>query len=483
MAKVVVIGAGIAGLVASIELLNKNHEVTLIEKNNMVGGLCSGYFLNNTYVDCCLHWLMGTKEGNSINDIWKETGALGEDIKIISLPTLGSYEYQGATITFYRDLDKAEEEWKKISPIDEKAIHKFFNAVRHVGSLMDLVLSKKIKGNIKAIDLIKSLPDSKHIIKSMKQSREEYSKNFISPAIQFAIKNCQTGYNNMFFFFDLYGIFSKGNADIPEGGAFYMTQRMQEKFISLGGKLLLSETIKEILIKDKLAYAVKTENKTFDCDYVISTVDPYYTLNELLKKNYKIKLFNKLKDNIESNPVSSCFNVFLSINEDLSDIEAPTGLNITPIRVGKLKTDFMIVRPYYYDQNHFIINGKTVVSLFVDQNQDDYEYFNSLSKDEYKEETSRIINDMINALISRYPKLKGKIEYLMSIDPIKIGNYTNTSYGSFQSFSFTNKSSFYSYNGKIKDLPNVFLAGQWCRSIGGTPTALLSACSVIKNIK
>lgn len=32
MAKVAVIGAGIAGLVASIELLNKNHEVTLIEK-------------------------------------------------------------------------------------------------------------------------------------------------------------------------------------------------------------------------------------------------------------------------------------------------------------------------------------------------------------------------------------------------------------------------------------------------------------------
>ena len=103
MAKVVVIGAGIAGLTASIKLLNKGHKVFLIEKNENVGGLCSGFFVDGHYIDACLHWLMGTKQGNNINDLWKETGALDESTKIISLPSLGSFEYEGTTITFYRD--------------------------------------------------------------------------------------------------------------------------------------------------------------------------------------------------------------------------------------------------------------------------------------------------------------------------------------------------------------------------------------------
>ena len=41
--QIVVIGGGLAGLTAGIELLQKGHEVTIIEKNNNVGGLCSGY--------------------------------------------------------------------------------------------------------------------------------------------------------------------------------------------------------------------------------------------------------------------------------------------------------------------------------------------------------------------------------------------------------------------------------------------------------
>lgn len=483
MAKVVVIGAGIAGLVASIKLLKKKHQVVLIEKNQRVGGLCTGYTFNGHYIDCCLHWLMGTQEGNSINKVWQETGALGKDVKIISLPTLGSIEYQGTTVTFYRDLDKAEEEWIKISPIDEKAIHTFFTAVKHVGSLMDFVLSNKRKGKVKILDLIKSLPDSAHIIKSMKQSREEYAQNFTHPAIRFAIKNCQTGYNNMFFFFDLYGIFAKGNADVPEGGALYMVQRMKDKFLSMGGKLVLGTEAQEILVKDEKAYLVKTNNGLFDCDFVISSVDPYYTLEKLLNNKYRIKRFEKLKKDIDKNTISSCFNVYITVKGSLKKLDVPTGLNIKPIKVGATTTDFMLVRPYYFDKEHFVKKGKTVVSLFVDQNQNDYNYFASLSNEEYKKEIDRIIDDMMNAFKERYPEFKEKMEFLVYFDPIRIKHHTNTSYGSIQSFSFTNKNIFYSYNGKIKGLENVFLIGQWNRSIGGTPTALLTATSIVKNIK
>ena len=83
MSKVIVIGGGISGLTAGIKLLNAGHQVTLIEKNKDVGGLCSGYFVDGFLVDTCIHWLMGTKKGNFINDLWREIGGLGRKVKII----------------------------------------------------------------------------------------------------------------------------------------------------------------------------------------------------------------------------------------------------------------------------------------------------------------------------------------------------------------------------------------------------------------
>lgn len=474
--KIIVLGAGIAGLAAAIKLLQSGKEVTLIEKNSDVGGLCNGYFVDGYYIDNCIHWLMGTAKGNNINDLWNDIGALSEDTPIISLPTLGTFEYQGTKVTFYRDLTKAEEEWTKISPIDKKAIHKFFSAVKDVSSIMNVVLTNE-KHNL--MDLIRPLPSFTHIVKSMRESREEYSKRFKHPALQFAIKNAQTGYNNMFFFFDLYGIFSKGNADVPQGGALEMIKRIKNKFLSLGGTLLTGCEATKLVVNEGKVTSVITSKGEIKGDIFISTIDPNYTYKMLLENKYESKLYNKLNKNIEKNTISSCFNVYFSIEGDLSNIDVPTGLNISPIKVGNTTTDFVLFRNYSYD-DCFKKDNKVVGSLFVDQNQDDYNYFKSLSSSNYKQEVNRICNELLNSLKEKYPHLK--IEYLSHFSPLDLEKWTNTSYGSIQSYSYTNKGLFYVFNGRTRGLSNLYMCGQWCRSIGGTPTALLTGNEIAKLI-
>ena len=478
--KVVVIGAGIAGLTASIKLLEKGYHVILIEKNNDVGGLCSGYFVNGHYVDACLHWLMGTTPGSELYKMWKEIGAFSDDTTFVRLPTLGTVEYEGIKVTFYRDLDKAKEEWINISPEDKSSITKFFNSVRNMGKIMSVVLKAR---KVTRKEFLKTVISYPHIAKTMIQTREEYSKNFKHPALQFAIKNCQTGYNNMFFFLDLYGLFATDNADLPSGGAYYMVQRIKNRFLELGGELLLNTEVIELLTKNSNVFAVKTPEKEIKAGYFISTVDPQYTLNKLLNNKYQIKLFNKLDTNIDKYTTSSCFNVYIAVGGDTSKIDVPTGLNVKSIKVGASKADLILVRPYHYEPEYFIKDGKTVVSLFVDQDHNDYIYYKSLNKDEYQKEVNRIKDEMIDSFVKRYPEFKDKVELLSFFTPIDINNRFNTSYGSFQSFSLTGKGLFYSFKGKIKGLDNLFLCGQWCRSIGGTPTALLTGNQVVKYIK
>ena len=474
--KVIVLGAGIAGLTAAIKLLQSGKEVTLIEKNSDVGGLCNGYFVDGYYIDNCIHWLMGTAKGNNINDLWRDIGALSDDVPIISLPTLGTFEYEGTKVTFYRDLDKAEKEWLKISPVDKRAIHKFFETVKDVASIMDVVLTNK-KHNL--MDLIRPLPTFPHILKSMKQSREQYSKRFKHPALRFAIKHAQTGYNNMFFFFDVYGIFSRGNADVPQGGALEMINRIKNKFLSLGGTLLTNCEATKLVVNEGKVISVITSKGEYTADTFVSAINPNYTYEVLLEDKFDSKLFNRLNSDIKENTISSCFNVYFTIEGDLSNIDIPTGLNISPIQVGNSITDFVLFRNYSFD-DCFKKDNKVVGSLFIDQNQDDYNFFKTLSTANYKQEVNRICNELLNSLKEKYPHLK--IEYLSHFSPLDLEKWTNTSYGSLQSYSYTNKGSFYMFNGRTREISNLYMCGQWCRSIGGTPTALLTGNEIAKSI-
>ena len=475
--KVVILGAGIAGLTAGINLLQKGYDVTIVEKNDDVGGLCYGYVVKGHYIDVCLHWLMGTNKESTLYEEWCNIGAIDEDTKIISLPTLGSFEYEGTTVTFYRDLDKTEKELGKISPIDKRAIHKFICAAIDMGSIMG-VLFKSTAFDYE--DALHMLPNSGHLLMSMKQSREDYSYNFSHPAIRFAIKHAQTGYNNMFFYLDTYGLFSNGNADIPEGGAYYMVQRIKNKFLKLGGELLLNTNVEELVIEKEAVSYAKTDKGIINGDHFISSIDPQFTLKKLLGGKYKINLFDKLDSAIDKHSISSSVNVFITVEGDTSHIDVPTILHINPMKIGANEVDYMLVRPYHYDAKHFVKDGKTVVLLFIDQNQDDYDYLKSLSEEQYKLEVERITSSMINAFTNRYKEFEGKVELLEHVGPVELEKRSNTSYGSIQSYSFTNKGMFYVYNGKFNDIKNLYLCGQWNRAIGGTPTALLTAVEVCK---
>ena len=485
--KVIIIGAGISGLTLGIKLLQNGYDVSIYEKNDEVGGLCSGFFVDGFYVDACLHWLTGTKMGSrGINQIWINNDMLNDDVNIISLPTLGTFEYKGTSVTFYRDLDKTCEEWIKISKEDEKEIKKFFSLIKLVDYSLDFIskigVENNFLGTLKTI--IKMIPKSTSIIRSLSSSREKYAKKIKNEAIRFALKNVQNGYNNMLFFLYEYAIFINGNADIPEGGALYMMLRAKERFLSLGGDLHLSSPVNQILVNDNKAIGINSNNIEINSDYVISTVDPFFTLDILLNEKYKDKKYNKLKKHEHKNKIVSCFDVYFTIEEDLSNIDVPLGLEVD-FKCGAKNVNSMLFRSYHFDPKYFIKDGKTVVSVIIDQDKDDFIYWSELynkAKELYDREVQEVIDNIKKTLINRFPNFEGKINLLTKFGPVEIKNRSNNIFGSIQSFSFSSKSSIFSHKFRIKGLDNFFIASQWSKSIGGTPMAAYNATSCAKEI-
>ena len=478
--KVVIVGAGIAGLTCGVNLLEKGYDVTIIEKNKDVGGLCFGYFVDGHYIDACFHWLMGSNKKSNLYKEWKNIGGIDKTTKFISLPKLATFEYEGTKVTFYRNLDKTEKELIKIAPQDKRAIHRFIEATRKMGSIMGMVLKNK---KIAHEEIVKDLNRYGHIMRSMRQTREAYAeKNFTNPVLKFAIKNAQTGYNNMFFFFDFYGLFSQGNADVPEGGAYYFVERIKNKFLSLGGKLLVNTEVEKLFVRNGHISGAKTNKEIIRGDYYISTVDPQFTNKKLLGKKYSSRFFNYLERTVDKRSISSCFNVYIIVDADMSKLDVPTIFNIKPTKIGSKDIDSLLVRSYHFDKS-FIKDGKTTVSLFVDQDQNDYKYFASMDEATYKEVSKKMANSLIDLFLTKYPEYKGKVKLLSFFTPRDIKARTNTSFGSIQSYSFTDKGLMFIAGVKHKKVDNLYQCGQWNRAIGGTPTALLSALDVVKEFE
>ena len=265
---------------------------------------------------------MGSKEGSLINSIWREIGGINEETNIIKLPSLGTFIYNNDKLTLWKDLDKAEKEWIELSKEDEEEIRHLFTTIKS----MSVLMSKVEKTRIENKEIKPNISKILSLIKSTKMSRSDYADRFKHPAIKQAIKYGQTGSNNMFFFMDYYGVFALDDANIIEGGAYYLTKRLQDNFVKLGGNLLLNTEAKEIVINKNKAIAVDIGEKIIEGDIFVSCIDPQYTLHYLLKDKYQVPLYLKLKDNLKNNPISSTYSIYFTIENFEDDIDIPVFL-------------------------------------------------------------------------------------------------------------------------------------------------------------
>ena len=174
------------------------------------------------------------------------------------------------------------------------------------------------------------------------------------------------------------------------------------------------------------------------------------------------------------------------MNLSIKDIEKlPTiySFDVEPFTVGTQKIESILLRNYDYDKS--LCPNESVISIMIDQYQDDYDYWDNLfqsDKDEYNKEKEQMAKEVIDRIITKFPSLEGKITLLDTFTPLTITRYVNTYKGAYMSFLFTKKNNMYWGNQKVKGLNNVFLASQWMTSPGGLPFAMTNGVWSIQRI-
>ncbi len=228
-------------------------DTLILEKHHTLGGECTGWDRQDYHIDGCIHWLVGTKKGTPIRELWETVGAL-DGVDIYNPESFMVVEHEGVTVHFYRDLERLKSSWLKISPEDKDIIEDFCKDIKKlhsfsvpVGKPLDMM---NIFEKIKYMFLMKDVGAVMN--KYSKISVQDFASKFKHPALRTAISSFlpEGDYSVVSVIFPL-GTFTGGQSSIPMGGSKALAMRMTDRYISLGGTVKTSSEVVGLDIEGK----------------------------------------------------------------------------------------------------------------------------------------------------------------------------------------------------------------------------------------
>jgi len=301
---IIIIGSGIGGLGSAALLAKSGFDVTVIEKNENLGGRTNIFEANGYTFDMGPSWylmpdvfehyfkLLGEKVSDHL-----ELVKLSPSYRVFfandkELPIVDIHSDLEKDLPLFEKLEpgitpKIKEYLKRSSEQYEMAKDTFM--YRNIGISIDFLNWKIIK---KGIELNPFQTMQSYLNKWFKSERLkkilEYTLVFLGsdPAKTPALYNIMNAIDfNMGVYY-------------PKGGIYEIVKALVKINKNSGTKFLTSAPVKEIIIENKKAVGIKLENgKQIKADIVISNADLWFSETKLLKKQYQTypeKYWNKV---------------------------------------------------------------------------------------------------------------------------------------------------------------------------------------------
>lgn len=469
--KVIIIGAGIAGLCAGVYLKKANFEVEILEAHYMAGGLCMAWKRGDYIFDTCIHWLVGSKSGTNFHKMWQEVMDI-DSLQFINSEIFTQVEDEaGGKLFIYRDVNKFEAELLAKAPEDAAEVKKLTAGIRKFSKLdfpmpgdSRWVTFKKIIG------MAPMLLDFK---KATSITCGAYSKNFKNPLLVKFL-------NGFFKDMSLLGLnmslawMSNGDAGYPLGGSLVLINKILENYQSLGGKIRYGARVEKILVEGDKAAGVRLINgEEFKADYVVSAADGYSTIYKMLDGKF---LDEKIERPYKGwKTFSSYLQVSLGVAREFPQEKGTLALYLkNKIKVDdKTELNEISARFFNFDPSMAPV-GKTAITTFLPT--DNCEYWVNLrdnDRPKYDQEKKRLADEVINIFENRYPGFKSAVEVIDVSSPASIVRYTSNWRGSMEGWLITPQSGFLTL--PQPKLNNFCMVGQWVMPGGGLPSGLMTA--------
>jgi phytoene dehydrogenase-like protein len=486
--KILIIGAGFAGLAAGIYARLNGYKADIYEMHDLPGGLCTSWKRKGYTFDSCIHWLVGSSPESGMHDLWEETG-IAAGRKFIDMDQyLRMEDKDGRTLILYTDVDRLEKHLLEFSPADEVPIRRFtegirmclgFDAVSKHDSLFRKI--RKLGGTSLTFML-----NAKKFRSWMNTTCGSFASEFSDPLIREAIREMWLPDFSMLFMLFTFAYLHNRNAGYPIGGSLPMSKALEARFLELGGNISYRSRVKDIITENNIASGIRlTDGTEISGDIVISAADGYSTIFGMLGGRYADE---KTREPYSKWPLFPSL-IFVSLGVKRTFAELPlmiSGLTFflkEPVVIGDKKRERLTAHIYNHDPS-MAPEGSTAITVMLDTNHD---YWKELAENRqiYLEKKDEISKQVIAALGERFPGLPDQVEAVDVATPMTFIRYTGNWKGSFEGWLITPENAGVVMKPMAQDLPglgNFYLCGQWVEPGGGLPTAIMSARRLFKTI-
>ena len=284
--KIVIIGAGVGGLSAACLMSSRGYNVTVLEKNQEVGGKLNEIRLGDFRFDTgpsllTMPWVL--------DSLFAECGVQFEDyIKLEPLNSLCTYHFaDGTRFISYQDEQEAALEVGRIAAEDVQNYRDFlsyskklydltastfiYHPLRQWTDLLRLPIADTLK--IDAFSTVSKRVDASFDSSYLRQFFKRFttyngSSPFKAPATLNVIPHVELNTGGFYI----------------KGGMYELARALKRLAIELGTRFEMGRNVESVVVTDGVARGVIADGEHFEAEIVISNADAYETYLKLLEK-------------------------------------------------------------------------------------------------------------------------------------------------------------------------------------------------------
>ncbi len=435
---VIVIGAGIGGMVCAGFLARAGKSVLLLDHHYLPGGCCTAFPRKGYTFDAAVHHIGACGRFGIIGQILSR---FGMNFEFVHLDPMDNLTFPDFDFQIPADIDCYSQQLAQRFPHEKEAITRFFKdfvrlyrqIVRHEGPLLD---------------------------RYRRSSFEEFLRDYFDDPNIRRILGAQWGYlGSPIEEISAVGMcqmlvsYLKDGAYYPKGSTQAFSDALAENLLHTGAHVLLKTAVSEILVDKGRASGIRTEDgRTVRADVVVSNVDARQLFHDMLPESVCLEERSRMG---ELRVAPSYYGLYLAVPSHLDLSKLPRGFYyLSDDEGGKTIEWIYLSVPTRYDAS-LALPGKQIISMTVGVRSSAPEYA------AWQDDKSQMANAILSYLDTRVPGLRQNIDFMDSASPRTIARYIRTKDGVAYGWAVLPDQSGDARFPSKTSLNGLYLVGQW----------------------
>lgn len=454
---VIIIGAGISGLICGCYLAKAGMKVLIAEQHYKPGGYCSSFKRKGFTFDAAAHSFGGYREDGHVRKILTEIG-IDKVINIVRFDPSDIIITPDFNITLWNDIKVTVANLADIFPEEKNNIINYFNFLTSSNQSEFTKLKNKTFSS-----LLHSFFRDEKLINSI--ALPVLGNGGLPPSLMHAFSGTK-----------IFSEFIIDGGYYPEGGIQNLPNALDHIIKQNNGRILYRRLVKKIILQNQTVKGIKLDNnETFTSKYVISACDITQTFKTFLGE--KILGKQRISNLKKMVPSLSTFILYIGIDKPFKGLPEP-GTNTWYLPYYDLDKIYSQIQKCNFSKaGMFMIrvspNKKTILA-----------FINAPFKTRlfWKQKKEKIAEEFLNRIEKLIPNLKNHVVCLDTATPSTLYRYTLNYKGAAYGWASLPSQLFEPNFQEKSFIKGLYLTGHWTTKAHGIPGVIYLGYSTAKHI-